>query len=142
MTTKTNKPAKSLGKFLFKILISYLSRFQRGNWLQYQRCWWAKRPLIWAWLQKILACVLSPSRAPERTGPRYNVPLVPPARRPWSLAELPRSLGGINALKLPLDQPLEEWTIAGQAQSLNLEGQTGKAITLRSFTQVIGQHKC
>jgi len=27
MITKTNKPAKSLGKFLFKILISDLSRF-------------------------------------------------------------------------------------------------------------------
>jgi len=63
MTTKTNKPAKSLGKFLFKILISDLSRFQRGNWLHYQRCRWRKRPIIWAWLQKILDCILSSSRA-------------------------------------------------------------------------------
>ena len=92
MTTKTNKPAKSLGKFLFKIFISDLSRFQRGNWLHYQRCRWRKRPLIWAWLQKILACVLSSSRAPEPSGPRYNVPLVPPSRRPWPYAEQPKSL--------------------------------------------------
>jgi len=46
MTTKTNKPAKNLGKFLFKILISDLSRFQRGYWLHYQRCRWRKRPLM------------------------------------------------------------------------------------------------
>jgi len=97
-------------KFSFRVC-----QDSEGNWLKLPALQMEK-----VWLQKILAWVLSSFRAPEPTESGYNVPLVPPSRRPYAPGPGRHLLGVADwllsqflCLEAPDSWPKSSWKCGG-----------------------------